>query len=262
MFFIDEGSGPETIVFSHGLLFSSAMFAKQIEHLKGRYRCIAFDHRGQGQSPVTEDGYDIDTLTDDAIKLIEDLGVGPCHFVGLSMGGFVTLRIAFRRPDLLKSLILIETSADPEPAENAPRYKMLNFIGRWFGLRLVVNKVMPIMFGASFMSDPSRAEERKKWADFISNNDRIGISRAVKGVIEREGVHTRIDQINTPTLIIVGEEDTATVPAKSERMHQKIAGSKFVIIPRAGHSSTIEEPEAVNTAIESFLSEIGQPSKG
>ena len=48
MFFIDEGSGPETVVFSHGLLFSSAMFAKQIEHLKGRYRCIAFDHRGQG----------------------------------------------------------------------------------------------------------------------------------------------------------------------------------------------------------------------
>lgn len=243
-------------MFSHGLLFSGEMFAKQIEHFKGRYRCIAFDHRGQGQSPVTDDGYDIDTLTNDAIKLIEDLSVGPCHFVGLSMGGFVATRIALWRPDLLRSIILIESSAEPEPEENIPRYKMLNFIGRWFGLRVVINKVMPIMFGASFMSDPSRAAERKKWAHFISNNDRIGISRTVKGVIDRGGVYDQIDQIDKPTLIIVGDEDTATVPAKSERMHQKIAGSELVIIPRAGHSSTIEEPEAVNTAIDAFLAEI------
>ncbi len=253
MHYIDIGSGPETIVFSHGLLFSNKMFAKQVEHLKDRYRCIAFDHRGQGDAPVTKDGYDMDTLTDDAIGLIEKLDIGPCHFAGLSMGGFVAMRIGIRRPDLLKSMILLDTSADPEPEENKAGYRKLNFVARWFGLGPVVNKVMPIVFSKTFMNDPARSSERKFWADLISANSKKGISRAVNGVIDRKGIYDEIDKITTPTLIIVGEEDTATVPAKAERIQAKIKGSRLVTIPRAGHSSPIEEPDAVNAAIDGFL---------
>jgi len=249
------GSGSETIVFSHGLLFSGAMFGKQVEQFKDRYRCITFDHRGQGGSAVAADGYDMDTLTEDAAALIEALEVGPCHFAGLSMGGFVGMRLAIRRPELLETLMLLETTADDEPAENGPKYTQLNFVARWFGLRLVIKKVMPIMFSKSFMNDPTRAEDRKYWADRICENHKIGVTRAVKGVIHRDGIYDQIEQINLPTLIIVGEEDTATVPAKSERMHAKIKGSRLVRVPRAGHSSTIEEPAAVNAAIETFLGE-------
>jgi len=253
MHYIDEGTGDDTIVFAHGLLFSGEMFEGQIAHLKSRYRCIAFDHRGQGKSPVTKDGYDMDTLTDDAIRLIEDLGVAPVHFAGLSMGGFIGMRIAIKRPDLLKSLILLDTSAEPEPEENKAGYRKLNFIGRWFGFGIVVNKVMPIVFAKPWRTDPARADERARWAAHIRNNDRKGMTRAVNGVIDREGVADKIDRITTPTLIIVGEEDTATVPDKARRIQAKIAGSELVLIPRAGHSSTIEEPAAVNAAIGAFL---------
>lgn len=256
MHYIDEGTGPETIVFSHGLLFSSAMFARQVEHFKSRYRCIAFDHRGQGQSPVTKDGYDLDTLADDAIKLIEDLGVGPVHFAGLSMGGMIAMRIAVKRPDLLKSLILLDTSADEEPDENKSGYATLNFIGRWFGFRVVLKKLLPIMFGQTFLNTPGRAAEVKHWSEFLANNNRIGTTRAVKGVISRSSVMGGLDQIAMPTLILVGDEDVATPPEKSENLQRQIAGSKLVIIPNSGHSSTIEEPEAVNSAIAAFLSEI------
>jgi 3-oxoadipate enol-lactonase len=124
-------------VFSNGLLWSEAMFHNQIEVLKERYRYVTYDHRDQGQSEVTESGYDIESLYHDAIVLIERLGCAPCHFVGLSMGGFIGLRVAVRRSDLLKSLILVETSADPEPRENVGRYRVLSFIARWIGLRLV-----------------------------------------------------------------------------------------------------------------------------
>jgi len=253
MHYIDEGSGKETIVFSHSLLFTHEIFAKQIEHFKDRYRCIAFDHRGQGKSPVTKDGYDMDTLSEDAIELIEKLGVGPCHFVGLSMGGFVAMRVAIRRSDLIKSVTLLDTSANAEEAENKAGYRKLNFIGRWFGFRLVISKVMPIMFSTTFMNDPARADERKYWADLICSNDRIGATRAVTGVIDRQGVDDRVDQIDRPVLIIVGEEDTATVPAKSKLMNEKIKGSKLVIIPKTGHLSTIESPDAVNAAMDEFL---------
>ena len=106
IYYVDEGSGPDTIVFSHGLLWSGEMFRPQIDALKDRFRCVAFDHRGQGQSPVARSGYDMDTLTADAAALIEGVGAAPCHFVGLSMGGFVGMRLAARRPELLRSLLI------------------------------------------------------------------------------------------------------------------------------------------------------------
>ncbi|MEX3011010.1 alpha/beta fold hydrolase [Hoeflea sp. TYP-13] len=254
--YTDEGSGSETIVFSHGLLMSGDMFAAQVATLKHKYRCIAYDHRGQGQSAVTDDGYDMETLTADAAGLIEALGASPCHFVGLSMGGFVGMRLASRRPELLRSLTLLETSADPEPKENQKSYRLLNFIARWFGLGLVLGKVMPIMFGKTFLSDPDRAAEREKWRAHIGSNHRIGITRATRGVIDRAGVSDEIGTIDLPVLIIVGDEDVATVPEKSERMHQAIKGSKLVTISKAGHSSTIEQPRAVNGALSEFLSSI------
>lgn len=256
LYYEDTGGSGEPIVFSHGLLWSGRMFDKQVAALKDRYRCISYDHRGQGQSDVWKvDAVDIETVYADAVGLIEKLGVGPCHFVGLSMGGFVGLRLAARRPDLLRSLVLMETSADPEPVENVPKYKRLNFIARWFGLGLVANPVMGIMFGRTFLEDPARAAEREDWKRRLTGNRR-DIWRAVNGVIQRRGVSVELSSIRTPTLVMVGEEDVATVPAKAERLHAAIAGSKLVKLPRGGHTSTVEEPELVNPALSSFLEEV------
>jgi len=249
----DQGTGAETIVFAHGLLWSGRMFQKQVEALKENYRCITFDFRGQGQSEVSESGYDMDTLAEDAAALIEALECDPCHFAGLSMGGFIGMRLAIRHPDLLKSLILLETSADPEPQENVGRYRTLNFISRWFGMGLIANRVMPIMFGQKFLTDPDRKDEREEWKRHMAGNHKVGISRAVNGVITRDGVYGKLDEIRTPTLIIVGDQDVATVPAKSERMHKRIPNSQMAVIPGAGHTSTIEEPEAVLSAMDDFL---------
>ncbi|MCA9073496.1 MAG: alpha/beta hydrolase [Planctomycetaceae bacterium] len=256
LYYEEHGGGEETIVFSHGLLWSGLMFEKQVDALKDRYRCITYDHRGQGQSEVTRDGYDMDTLSEDAAALIEALGASPCHFLGLSMGGFVGMRLALRRPELLRSLILVETTADPEPQENIGKYRLLNFISRWLGMGLVAGKVEQIMFGQKFLTDPDRADERALWRQRAISNHRVGISRATNGVIDRQGVYDELDKITTPTLIIVGDQDVATVPAKSERMRDRIAGSQLKIIPGAGHTSSVEEPAAVNAAIEEFLASL------
>ena len=158
------GNGKEAIVFSHGLLWSGAMFAAQVAHLKNRYRVITYDHRGQGQSEVTTGGYDMDTLTYDAVALITALGIGPCNFAGLSMGGFVGMRLAARHPQLIKRLVLMETSAQAEPAENIPRYHLLCNIVKLLGTRPVTGATMKIMFGQKFLNDPTRKELRRHWA--------------------------------------------------------------------------------------------------
>ena len=249
---LSDNPNAETIIFSHGLLWSGRMFAGQAEAFRQNYRVVTYDHRGQGQSGVPDSGYDMDTVYEDAVALIEGMRLGPCHFAGLSMGGFVGMRLAARRPDLLRSLILIETSADPEPEENRGKYRLLNNIVRWVGLWAVVKPVMKIMFSQSFMNNPDRAADRKTWEGELKNNKR-SITKAVNGVIDREGIRDELDRINLPTLIMVGEEDVATVPEKARRIHEKIGGSTLVYIPRAGHSSSVEEPEAVTAAIATFL---------
>jgi len=230
------------------------MFDPQVEALQDRYRVVGYDHRGQGRSARTkEKSIGIETLYDDAVALIEGLGIGPCHFVGLSMGGFVGQRVAARRPDLLRSLMLLETSADPE--DHARDYQKLNLVVRVLGVRPVVGKVMPIMFGETFMNDPERAAERARQYDRFRSLDR-DIWRASKGVIERDGCLEELTSIDLPTLVLVGDEDVATPPEKAQRIHDAIVGSELAMLPGAGHTSTIEVPDLVNAAIESFLAQV------
>ncbi|WP_367103714.1 alpha/beta fold hydrolase [uncultured Psychrobacter sp.] len=241
------------IVFAHGLLWSTRMYDKQVAYFQDDYRCIAFDFRGQGQSQITKSGYDMDTLTKDTLELLDALNIDQCHFVGLSMGGFIAQRIAINHPERLLSLMLLETSADPEDPDNVPKYRKLVSAIRWLGMKRISKKVMPIMFGTTFLKDKSRKAECKEWLEQIQSNHKVGVVKATMGVIERSGVYEQLDKISTPTLIIVGDEDAATPYAKSERMHFAITGSKLAVIKGAGHTATVEEPKQVNTVISKFL---------
>ena len=113
LYYVDTGPGTsgETIVFSHGLLWGTELFEPQVAALRDRYRCIAWDHRGQGKSASDPHRHCIgmELVWQDAVALLDALGVKGAHFVGLSMGGFVAMRMAARRPDLVKKLVLIET---------------------------------------------------------------------------------------------------------------------------------------------------------
>jgi pimeloyl-ACP methyl ester carboxylesterase len=257
LWYEDHGTGPETIVFAHGLLWDGRMFDAQVGALRDRYRCVTFDFRGQGRSEVTAGGYDMDTLADDAVALIEALGCAPCHFVGLSMGGFIGMRLAARRPELIRSLVLMETSADPEP--NVLKYRLLGAVVRLFGrrgMRLVMPRVMRIMFGRTFLEDPARDEERRLWEERGMENDPVGVLRALGGVIDRTPMYDELPRITCPTLVMVGDQDVATVPARAERIHAAIPGSRLVLIPGAGHTSSVEEPELVVAALEGFLASL------
>ncbi len=254
----DSGGSGVPIVFSHGLLWNTTLFAPQVAALKQNYRCIAYDHRGQGQSSDdTRKVIDMDLLTEDVVALIRALNLGPVHFCGLSMGGFVGMRLAARHPDLVRSLILCETSPEKEPLENVPRYKRLNMAARWLGPRVVMPKVMPILFGKTVLADPARANDRQGWLHQLNKNRR-SVWRAVNGVILRDPITSELSKISAPTLVIVGDEDTATVLAKSECIVAGIKGSKLVVIPNAGHSSSVEQPAIFNAALESFLADIDQ----
>ncbi len=254
LYYEEHGEGNETIVFGHSMLFNLRMFDDQVEALKSKYRCVLFDFRGQGKSEVTPDGYDLDNLTLDTAELIKVLGCDPCHFVGFSMGGMVAMRLAARHPELIQSLVLIATSSELQPSPDGIQNKMMLWMVKNIGLKPIANSILSMFFGSHSLKDPDRKELRQAWKHQFLSNDRVGLIRAMKGVLHREAVTSELDKIRVPTLILWGEEDDLTDREKAEIMHHRIDGSVLHTIPRAGHMATVEEPAIVNNYILEFLS--------
>jgi pimeloyl-ACP methyl ester carboxylesterase len=122
-----------------------------------------------------------------------------------------------------------------------------------FGISSVVDKVLPILFGRTFMSDPSRAGEWLLWRQRFLKNTRLGQKRILGGVINRKGIADKLSKVALPTLIIAGEEDVATPPVISSNLQNAIPGSELVVIGGAGHSGTIEQPARINEELRRFL---------
>lgn len=256
--FSDTGAPPgtadaPTIVFGHGLLFSGWMFHPQVAALRDRYRCVAIDWRGQGSSPPAPGGYDMDTLTGDAVAIIESLGVAPVHYVGLSMGGFVGQRIGARHGGLLRSLTLLDTSADPEPSASARQERLLGLVYRFVGIKPVAGQVVRLMFGPTFRDDPAARPITEEFLQRLGRCDRAGMRQAILGVANRAPVYDEIDRIAVPTLVIVGADDVPTPIDRAERIAERVPGARLEIVADAGHSSTVEQPKLVTALIDDFV---------
>ena len=241
------------VVFGHGLLFSGRMFVAQVERLRDRYRCVTIDWRGQGKSPAAPSGYDMDTLSNDAVGVIERLGLGAVHYVGLSMGGFVGMRLAARRPELVRSLVLLDTSAGPEDPDKVSKYRLLAKVYGLVGMRPVRSQVEPIMFGPTFLADPASKAPTEAWRSELGAVKRSGMKQAIYGVTDRQPILAELGQITAPTLVVVGADDVATPLAKAEAIVGAIDGARLEVVPDSGHSSTVEQPEALGDLIESFV---------
>ncbi|NND09067.1 MAG: alpha/beta hydrolase [Saprospiraceae bacterium] len=256
LYYLEEGKKGETLVFGHSMLFNLHMFDQQVDYLKKDHRCIRLDFRGHGRSASPDDGYDLDTQTEDFVQLMRALKCAPCHLVGFSMGGMVALRVAIKYPELIKSLILIDTSSEPEAKKEMMRNRAMLFIAKHIGLKPIANKVLHMFFGKTFLNDPARKELRTIWKNHFLANNREGIVKAVEGVLYREGVTDKIGEIQHPTTILVGEHDQLTDLDKAEIIQSNILHASLKIIPRAGHMSPVEEPDIVNSLIERHLKSI------
>ena len=243
-----DGDGPETVVMAHGLLMDLSMYDAQVAALSAHYRVIRYDHRGQGDSQATREGLGMDTLCEDAAALITALDAGPCHFVGMSMGGFVGLRLAARHPDKLRSLTLLDSSAWTEPSRVRLRFHAMR-LGAWiFGLKPFIPAMLKLMFGASSLRDPTLAGMMDHWRARLATRPKR-VLHAVKAVVQRSDVSAELVNIRCPTLIVVGEQDILTSPKHAEFMAKTIANATLVQIPAVGHSANMEAPEAVNAAL-------------
>ena len=202
---------------------------------------VRYDHRGQGRSdPARPDGLDMDRLAEDAAALIEALDEY-CHFVGNSLGGFVALRLAARRPELLLSCTVFGSSGEAEHRrdEFAPLVEAI----RRDGAARMVDTLMHIMFGDTFLADPEREDERMQWRSFMQALP-PRIADAAHAVVFREGVLDELAGCPVPVLAVAGAEDHAYGPAEAQAV-ARASGGRAVTVERAGHSICVEAPRTV-----------------
>ena len=253
---VEETGGPgEPILFLHGFLFDGRQYAAQVAALSGEYRCVTLDFRGQGRSGAARHGFQVEQQAADVVAVIRRLELAPVHLVGLSMGGFVGMRLAARNPELLRSLTLINTSAEPHKPAKVVKQVALAGIARVLGVTLgpLVDGVEEEMYGEAFRTDPATAPLRAQWRERWATVDRVALVRTLLGFMLRPDMRPELADITTPTLVISGAEDRSLPPAQGRAIHAGIPGSHYVEVPGAGHSSPIEAPEAITEALQGFL---------
>jgi 3-oxoadipate enol-lactonase len=191
----------------------------------------------------------LEQLGDDAVALMDTLGIDKVHWVGLSMGGMIGQSIALNHPDRLRSLVLCDTAATVSE-EDQPVWQERIDTARDNGLEPLLQGTLERWFTPPFLSqNPPEVERIRKQYLATPVSGFIGCSEAIR----RLNYLDRLHEINMPTLIIVGREDMGTPVALSEAMHERISNSRLVVIPFAAHLSNVEQPEAFTAALIDFL---------
>jgi len=245
----DRGDGLP-VVWIHGLPHNRSLWANQLDAVGDGVRSIAPDLRGFGDSPA-EAPYSIDRYADDIAELLDGLAVPAAVIGGISMGGHICFAFWRRYRRRVLGLILADTRAgtDDEAAKN--RRRSLIALARDKGAAAVADAQIIGMLGAT---------TRKTRPDLVASTHSMLASAPVGGIIGAlEAMMNRADSTSTlatidvPTLVIGGKEDALTQIKEVRGLHQAIADSDLVVIPRAGHLPNIEQPEAFNAAVRSFL---------
>ena len=249
-----EDEGPRAahaVVMSPSMFFDVRMFEAQAAALSDRFRVVRYDHRGQGESARdARERLDMDTLADDAAALIEALDLAPCTFVGNSMGGFVGLRLAARRPDLLTSAVLMGTSADVE--EQADAMDGLVEVLAEQGIEPVLDGVLHFMMGDTTLTDPSRADVLAEVTALLRSRT-PEYADAAWNIAHRKPVLDELAGVSVPLLVVAGTEDHTYPPAKSRQIVDAVPGATLEVMERTGHVHAMENPQAVIEVLERHL---------
>jgi len=242
------------VVLIHGFPFSHAMWQPQIELLKSKYRVIAYDVRGHGNSEVGDGQYLIEFFVDDLIGLLDHLKIEKTILCGLSMGGYTALRAVERNPERFHALILCDTSSEADTNEGKLRRSSTIKVVKRDGVKAFAETFLKAVFTSESLEN--RVDIVQFIRDIIGSASPIGICGTLLALAGRTETTSSLPTMKLPTLILVGELDKLTPPSISQMMHSKLPNSELHILPRAAHLSNLENPEEFNTHLLNFLNKL------
>jgi 3-oxoadipate enol-lactonase len=251
--YLDEGGGEPVLLLVHGFPLSARMWEPQIVAFSDRYRIVAPDLSGFGDSevPPERSAYSIDAYADQVAGLAGGLGLDRVVLIGLSMGGYIALAVARRHPQILAGLVLADTRAEADsPEVKTRRSDQQVFLGARKDVAPLVDGLLDTLLSQRPAAGQEVAERAGALMHAADANGWIGALEAMK---QRPDATSGLAGIAVPTLVVVGEDDSITPPAAAEALAEGIPGARLILVPAAGHLANLENPEAFNQALGDFL---------
>ncbi|MCP4419457.1 MAG: alpha/beta fold hydrolase [Chloroflexi bacterium] len=252
-FYYEEHGAGEPLLFLHGLGADGRSWEYQRDVFAQQYRVILADVRGHGRSAKPPGPYSVPQFTADIFGLLDHLGIGRLHLVGLSMGGMIGFQMAVEQPERLKSLTVVNSG---------PELVASNWKERWqiFQRRLVLNissmEKIGTFIGERLFPEPHQAEYKAMFIEQMQGNDPVAYKAATNALIGWS-VRQRLRQIQCPVLVVSGDMDYTPVAKKEEYMRE-MPTATLHIVHNSRHGTPVDQPEAFNTAVLQFLHTVTQ----
>jgi pimeloyl-ACP methyl ester carboxylesterase len=244
----DSGGRRPAVLFSHGIFMDRTMFDPQVAALAPDLRCIRWDQRGHGATGRASAPFTYWDSAEDAVGLLDHLEVDRAVFVGMSQGGFISLRAALRHPERVPALVLIDSQAGSEDPQVLTGYRAAAEIGEAHGL---VDEVAQMAATIIIGQDSAIAAH---WIARWREAPPGPLPLLIDVLGAREDITARLREIACPALVIHGEDDAAIPMELAQRLARGLPGCERLLpIPGAGHASNLTHPQPVNTALRDFL---------
>jgi len=243
--------GPESrpvLVFGNSLGTTWELWDGQVAALADVWRIVRFDHPGHGRSPLPDGALTVESIADDVLGLVDELGLERLTFCGLSLGGAVGMAAARLAPDRIERLVLCCTSArfgEPEGWHDRAR------LVRAGGTAIVAERVLERWFtDGTRRTDTATAARFRTMLEAVPSEGYAACCEAL-ALWDARG---ELGAISARTLVVAGERDIATPPADGAFLAESIPGATLTVLPGAAHLANIEQPELFERALVEFLS--------
>lgn len=242
VYFEATGSGPP-ILFSHGYGATSRMWRGQVAALSDRYRVVAWDMRGHGESDSPDEPalYSEAATVEDIAAILDRAGASRAVVGGLSLGGYMSLAFYLAYPERVHALMLFDTG---------PGYRSAEARAGW---NEMAERRASGLEAEGFAALRSAGQEVRTSV----HRSAAGLARAARGMLAQfdARVIDALPRIAVPVLVLVGDRDQPFLAA-TDYMAAKIPNATRVVIEDAGHASNLDQPAAFNAAVEAFLARL------
>lgn len=243
----------EPLVFIPGFAADHLIFSEMPKHYENKYQVVLLDNRGSGQSDCPDEPYTIDMMADDVIGLCRVLELGPCHFVGHSMGGMILQKLAHDHPDQVRSAVLCCTDVAIDIRYALAAKSRLAFMAAGCSPMALIENGLGWVFSAAFLERPGMIENIISMR--LTNPFPIteeGYKNQLNALLSFNS-HAWIKQIQAQCLVISGEQDIITPDSSAQKMAALIPNAQYQCIPQAGHIPFMEQPAIFHKTLQKHL---------
>ncbi|WP_332688271.1 3-oxoadipate enol-lactonase [Bosea sp. (in: a-proteobacteria)] len=243
---IDGDEGAPVLLLSNSLGTNLSMWDPQIPEWAKHFRVVRYDSRGHGLSPAPDKPYSIAMLADDALAILDTLGIEKAHWCGLSKGGMVGQWLATHHGGRLGRVVLANTAAHMGPPELWDgRIRTV----RTQGMGGLVQPTLERWFTPEFRESAKATVAAV--SEMLATTPPLGYANccaAIRDMDQRESIRA----VRNPVLVVIGARDPATPPATGYEIADAIPGAQRIELA-AAHLSNLEQPEAFGRAVTDFL---------